>query len=82
MAKRSLLSRCPLYFSPKKRLPIYFQQMMNALQNFHICKVAKGEISKDSGLLGYYRVTVSSHFKNIYPEKFNVQYRGADKSLA
>jgi hypothetical protein len=64
---------CPSYFGPKKRLPIYFQQKMNALQNCHICKMAKGEISKDSGLLGCYRVIVSSHFKNMYPEKFSVQ---------
>jgi hypothetical protein len=45
---------------------------MNALQNCHICKIAKGEISKDSGLLGCHRVIVSSHYKNIYPEKFIV----------
>jgi len=42
---------------------------MNALQNCHIGKKAKGKISKDSGLLGCYKVIVSSHLKKNIPRK-------------
>jgi hypothetical protein len=42
---------------------------MNALQNWHICNKAKGKISKDSGLLGCYKVIVTSHLKKKFTQK-------------